>query len=161
MPLFLEFALIDPPKIFTTKEHPTAVIRFTIPRSEIQAVMGPAINEVLSVTASQRIARVGPVFSYHHRIDPSVFDFEVGVPLASQVRSEGRVVPSRLAALRAAHTIYRGPYEGLGAAWAEFVAWLTAEGLDSRGELWESYAKGPESGPDASKWETELVRPLR
>ena len=68
---------------------------------------------------------------------------------------------SSLPAVRVVRTIYRGPYEGLGAAWGEFDAWITGSGFVVVEELWEYYAKGPESGPDTSKWETELVRPLR
>ena len=153
--------MIDTPQISTTTEHPTAVIRFNIPRSDIQSVMGPAIKEVMSVVRTQRIGLAGPVFAYHHRMDPALFDFEVGVPVTTAVRGEGRVVPSRLPALRAARTIYRGPHEGLGAAWTEFNAWLEAEKLQTRGELWECYARGPESGSDSATWVTELVRPLR
>jgi effector-binding domain-containing protein len=153
--------VIDTPQIITTIEHHTAVIRLTIPRAEIQSVMGPAIQEVMAVVGAQRLRMAGPVLSYHHRIDPAVFDLEVGVPVAGTVRGEGRVVPSRLPALRAARTIYRGPYEGLGAAWGEFSAWVGSQHRATRGEVWESYLKGPESGAEPSRWETELVKPLR
>ena len=63
--------------------------------------------------------------------------------------------------LPAVRTIYRGPYEGLGAAWGELDAWIKGNGFVVAGDLWWYYAKGPESGPDTSNWETELVRPLR
>ncbi len=153
--------MIDPPQISTTTEHRTAVIRLTVPRAEIRAVMGPAIQEVMAVVRAQRMSLAGPVFSYHHRIDPAVFDLEVGVPVTTAVRGEGRVVPSRLPALRVARTVYRGPYEGLGSAWGEFSAWIDAQPHATRGEMWECYLKGPESNPDPATFETELVKPLR
>jgi len=37
--------MLDEPKIATTPTLLTAVIRLTIPRAEIQQVMGPAIGE--------------------------------------------------------------------------------------------------------------------
>ena len=88
------------------------------------------------------------------------FDFEISVPVAAPVAAAGRVKPGRLPATTVARTVYRGPYEGLGAAWAEFSAWITASGRTPAPQLWECYVAGPESSPDPSAWRTELNRPL-
>ncbi len=85
--------MIDEPRIVSSEEQLTAVIRFTIPRHEIQQVMGPAIGEVMGVVAAQGIGPAGPVFSYHLRKDPETFDFEVGVQVRSEVKPSGRVRP--------------------------------------------------------------------
>lgn len=152
--------MIDDPRIVQTEQRPTAVIRFTIPRAEIQNVMGPAIGEVMAAVAAQGVAPAGPVFSRHFRMDPEIFDFEVGVPVAAPVAAAGRVVASELPAATVARTNYRGGYEGLGAAWCEFGAWIEANAHTPAEELWEYYAAGPESSPDPSNWRTELNRPL-
>jgi effector-binding domain-containing protein len=93
-------------------------------------------------------------------MDPEVFDFAAGVPVAKPVSSSGRVQPGQLPAARVARTIYHGPYEGLGAAWGEFNAWLAANGHAPEPDLWESYVAGPESSPNPAAWRTELNRPL-
>jgi len=152
--------MIDKPQIIQTAAQQTAVVRLTIPRSEIQKVMGPAIGEVLAAVAAKGMTPAGPVFSRHFRIDPEVFDFEVGVPAAKRFKASGRVEPSNLPSAKAAGTIYRGPYEGLGSAWEQFDNWIVATGHIPAPSLWERYAKGPESGKDPSNWETELVRPV-
>ena len=152
--------MIDTPAITTTSEQPTAVIRLTIPRSEIQKEMGPAHQELFSTLAAQGIAPAGPWFSHHFRMDPATFDFEVGVPVSAAVKPTGRVGSSRLPAARVARTVYRGGYEGLGEAWGEFETWIKDAGLTPAKELWEVYAAGPESGSDPATWRTELNRPL-
>ena len=152
--------MIDTPAITTTRDHATAVIHLTIPRAEIQQAMGPAHQELFSTLAAQGVAPTGPWFSHHYRMDPATFDFEVGVPVSGPVTPAGRVASSRLPGTRVARTVYRGGYEGLGAAWGELDAWIRREGLKSSGELWEVYAAGPESGSDPSAWRTELNRPL-
>ena len=152
--------MLDKPQIVHTTTQHTAVIRLTIARAEIQKVMGPAIAEVMSTLAAQHLAPIGPVFSYHFRMDPEVFDFEVGVPVASPVSAQGRVQPGQLPAAVVARTIYHGPYEGLGAAWGEFIAWIAAAGHTQAPSLWETYAAGPESEPDSAAFRTELNRPL-
>ena len=152
--------MIDRPYIVETKAQQTAVIRLTIPREEIRNVMGSAIGEVMATIAAQGIPAAGPVFSHHFRMDPKVFDFEVGVPVGSAVAPAGRVYPGQLPATPVARTTYRGPYEGLGAAWGEFDSWI-ADGRHTPGpDLWERYVAGPESGPDPATWRTELNRPL-
>lgn len=152
--------MIDPPMITETSEQRTAVIHLTIPRSEIQQVMGPAIGEVMSLVMSQGNLPTGPVFSYHLRMDPETFDFEVGVPVGRPITPLGRVQPSRLPAAKVARTIYRGPYERLGSAWGEFDGWIAAQGLKKGPTLWECYLTDPASNPDPATWETELIRPL-
>lgn len=152
--------MLDAPQFLQTTSQPTAVIRFTIPRSEIQHVMGPGFGELMSTLAAQGIAAMGPFFSHHFRMDPQTFDFELGVPVPSPVTPMGRVTNSALPSVKVARTIYRGGYEGLGAAWGEFLALLDGQGHKSGPSLWECYRKGPESGPDSATWETELTRPL-
>jgi effector-binding domain-containing protein len=152
--------MLDTPQIIQTEDQPAAVIHLTIPREEIQKVMGPAIQEVLAAVKAQGIGPVGPVFSHHFRMDPRTFDFEVGVPVRGAVQETGRVKNGKLPAAKVARTVYRGPYEGLGPAWGEFGKWVAAEGLEPAADVWEIYVAGPETGPDASKWQTELNRPL-
>jgi effector-binding domain-containing protein len=152
--------MIDTPRIVQTDAQLTAVIHLTIPRAEIQNVMGPGMGELMATVAAQGIAAAGPLFSHHLRMDPDIFDFEIGVPVAASVAAAGRVMPSHLPASRVARTVFHGAYEELGAAWGELEAWITASGHTSGPELWECYETGPESGPDPATWRTELNRPL-
>jgi effector-binding domain-containing protein len=153
--------MLDTPKITKTDAQHTAVIHVTVPRNKIQEVMGPGIQEVRATVAAQGIATAGPWFTHHLRMDPEVFDLEIGVSVKTPVSASGRVKPGRLPAVKVARTVYRGPYDGLGAAWGEFTEWIKAQGHEQCQDLWEVYAAGPESSPDPSNWRTELNRPLK
>ena len=120
--------MLDTPQITQTAAQLTAIIRLTVPREEIRDVMGPGIGEVRAAVAAQGIAPAGPWFTHHLRMDPVTFDFEVGVPVAAPVVAVGRVKAGHLPATKVARTVYRGAYEGLAAAWGEFMAWIAAEG---------------------------------
>ena len=147
-------------RVASSHAQATAVIRFTIPREEIQNVMMAAVGEVLAAVMAQKAGPVGPVFSYHYRLDPKVFDFEVGVPVNAEFKPTGRVIAGTLPAAKVAIATYQGGYEGLGNAWGEFNDWVIEQELSPRESLWECYAKGPESSPDPNTWETILFRPL-
>jgi effector-binding domain-containing protein len=152
--------MIDTPHIAQTAAQHTAVIRLTVPRAEIQHVMGPGYREVMAAVAAQGIAPAGPWLTHHLRMDPDTFDFEICVPVATPISAAGRVQPGQLPAATVARTVYRGRYEGLSVAWGEFMAWIAAQGHTPAPDLWEIYVAGPESSPDPANWRTELNRPI-
>lgn len=152
--------MLDNPQVVDAPKLLTAAIRFTVPRAEMAKVMGPAIGELMAALAAQGLAPAGPVFSYHFRMDPAVFDFEVGFPVKTAVKPTGRVKPSTLRAARVARARHRGAYEGLGQAWGELDAWIAAQKLKPAVDLWEFYSAGPESSPNPANWLTEMNRPL-
>ena len=152
--------MLETPQIVRSTWIRSAVIRLTIPRAEIQQVMGAAIQELMAGLSAQGITPAGPLYSYHRRMDPEVFDLEVGVPIASPVTPAGRIRAGELPATRVAHAVYRGPYEGLAGAWGELDRWLAEAGHTPRPDLWECYVAGPETSADPADWRTELNRPL-
>ncbi len=152
--------MLDKPQIVQTTAQVSAVIRLTVPRADIQKVMGPGLSELRAAVAAQGILTAGPWFTHHLRMDPEVFDFEICVPVASPVAEVGRVKPGQWPAGTVARTNYHGAYEGLGPAWAEFNAWIKAQGHKPAPDLWERYVTGPELNPHPDTWRTELSRPL-
>src|SRR5208337_1587042 len=120
--------MLDTPQIVRTAPQRTALIRITVARAEIRNVMGPGRSELMAAVAAQGIGAAGPWFSHHLRIDPQIFDFEIGVPVTAPVTAVGRVKPGHWPAITVARTVYHGSYEGLGAAWEEFDAWIVTNG---------------------------------
>ena len=153
--------MIESPKIIQTNAHQAAVIRLTIPRSEMMKSFGPAVQELMSTLAGQGVKPVGAVFAHHLRMPPDMFDFELGVEVTAPVAAAGRVKPGQLPAAKVARTVYHGPYDGLPGAWGEFVTWMKANGHEQAEDLWEVYQVGPQSSPDPGDWRTELNRPLK
>src|SRR3977135_826602 len=109
--------MIAAPEIMMTDAQEAAVIRLTIPRSEMMKVFGPAVGELMAVLAAQGVEPVGAVFAPHLKIPPDTFDFELGVKVAAPVKVAGRVKLGQVPAAKVARTVYSGPYEGLPAAW--------------------------------------------
>jgi effector-binding domain-containing protein len=152
--------MLEIPRITRTFDQLTAVIHLTVPRCEIQTVMGPGVKELMEALETQGITPGGPWFNHHLRIEPDIFDFEISVPVASPVEPVGRVKPSRLPGAVVARTVYHGGYEGLADAWGEFMTWIFANGHRPGNNLWECYVLGPESSLEPSDWRTEFNLPL-
>jgi len=152
--------MIDTPQITQTAGQLTAFVHLTVPRAEIRNVMWPGLMEVRAALSAQGIAAAGPWFTHHLRMVPDVFDFEICLPVATPFSTAGRVEAGQWPATTVARTIFHGDYEGLGAAWEEFDAWIVAKGYTPRPDLLERYLVGPEVEADPSGWRTELNRPL-
>ena len=135
--------MISIPEILQTEAEAAAVIRLTVPRSEIRKVFGPAVGELMAALTEQGVKPSSPVFAHHLKMSADTFDFELGVKVAAPVKATGR-----------------GPYEGLPSAWGEFDAWMKANNHEKAESLWELYSVGPQSTPDPANWRTELNRPL-
>jgi len=148
-------------QILQTDAVPAAVIRLTVPRTEMIKVFPAAVGEVMTVVAAQGLKPLGAVFAHHLKLSAEVFDFEVGVTLDAPVAAAGRVRPGELPAARVARCLYSGQYQGLASAWDEFHTWMTANALEPAGDLWEVYLVGPASTQDPAQWRTELNRPLK
>jgi len=153
--------MIETPQVITMPQATTAYIHLRIPREEMSGVFGPTLEELFGALAAQDIPPAGPVFAHHLRMDPGVFDFELGVPVDEAPREEGRIEVGDRPEATVARTVYHGSYEGLPAAWGEFDAWMEAEGCVQAEDIWETYLVGPDSSSDPEDWRTELVRPLR
>ncbi len=152
--------MIETPRILQTTPKLTAVIHLMIPKHEIQNVMGSGLGELMATIAAQGIKPAGAWFDHHFKIADDSWDFEICVPVSAPVAAAGRVKPSQRPAMKAAQTVYHGPYEGLGAAWGEFLDWITANGHSPARDLYQCYVAGPESSADPAKWRTELTKPL-
>ena len=152
--------MLDKPQIIQTTDQLTAVIHLTIPKDEIQNVMGPGIQELHATLAKQGIKPTGPWFTHHFKIMPDKWDFEICLPVSAPVKAAGRVIPGRWPAMKVARTVYQGGFEGLGEAWGELMDWIETNGHQPAEDLWERYLAGPESSPNPAEWRTELNRPL-
>jgi effector-binding domain-containing protein len=152
--------MLERPQITRTTDQLTAFLHLTVPCTEIQNVMGPGLHEVMAAVAAQGLTPAGPWFTHHLRRPTDTFDFEICVPVSTGATAMVRVKPGLWPATTVARTIYHGGYEGLAAAWGEFLAWVAANGHTPAADLWERYLVGPETSPDPTQWRTELNQPL-
>ncbi len=152
--------MIDTPYVVRTKAHRAALLHITVPRSEIRAVMGPGLKELREAVSAQGISTHGPWFTHHKRMDPAVFDFEIGVFVSAAVTRAGRMEPGELPAATVARAVLYGDYEGLASAWQQLDAWVVAQGHTPRDDFWEVYLTGPETVSTPDGWRTELNQPI-
>ena len=149
-------SIISTPAVVTTQKVITAAIHLTIPGRDMPKYMDPAIQEIIRTVMAQGIRITGPMFSYHHRRPSDTFDFEIGFPVSTPIKEEGRVRNSMLPALKVVRSVYQGPYEGLAQAWTALQQWVRANGHPETGRFWEGYLNNPDEVKDPNAYRTEL-----
>lgn len=153
--------MIEPPSVVQLESRPTAVIHFRIPRDEMGEAFGSAIPELLQVLTAQGAAPAGGAFAHHFQMLDNEFDFDLGFPVTKPITASGRVKSAEWPAMRAAHTVLHGNYDGLPDAWGEFEAWYGKLNEEPAPDIWETYDTGPESSENPDDWRTGLYRPLK
>lgn len=147
-------------EIRTQKLQHTAVIRETVPMSEIGPWMGAVFAEVGGHLARAGGQMAGPPFSRYFGMPASTADVEAGFPVDRPVAPGGRVVPGELPAGPAAVTVHSGLYETIGAAYEAIGRWLAENKRQPAGPPWEVYLTDPVATPDPAQWRTEVIQPL-
>jgi len=152
--------LIEEPVVMETRPQLAAAIPLKVPRSQLQSVMGPGLNEIIVAVKTQKIGPAGPWFTHHLKMDPANCDFEICVPVKAPITGVGRVESREIPSMKVVQTVYKGPYEKLGEAWREFGDWIKAKAHRTAPDFYEWYPVGPESSPNPAAWRTELQCPL-
>jgi effector-binding domain-containing protein len=138
-----------------------AAIRVTAVPSEIGEALRAVLPEVSGYLDQEGVSPSGPPFARFFDYTEDEADFEAGYPVERPVAGAGRVEAGELPGGQAAVTTHVGPYEGLQDAHDAIGEWVLARDHDPAGPVWEVYVTGPEQEADPSRYETEVVWPLR
>lgn len=137
-----------------------AALRHTGPHDQIGAVYrrlyGWAREKGLTPAGPACTVFLTPPSAQH----PERAEYEVCLPIAGEVASEGDIVIKTLPAATVAAVRVKGPYSDIGARYTELLAWLAAEGLDPEGPPREVYLRHPGSGGDPADFLTEIQVPV-
>jgi effector-binding domain-containing protein len=116
--------------------RPTAVVAAATTWPEFPTLWKGMLDEVWACVSAAGASRSCRNVMLYLDDVPHV---EIGVERLEPFQLTGRVQASALPAGRAAVTIHRGPYDGLGEAHQAVVEWCAEQGLDRAGPRWEIY----------------------
>jgi len=162
--------MISEPKLEDRAAIPYVAIRAQVTMGEMPTL--PKLwDEVAGWLGSKGIAPTGAWFWRYRIVDmTNKLEIDVGIPLATPVKGEGRIIADTIPAGRYVTMVYTGPFEGDGLmnATRDLLAWADKNGIvwdkwpaGSTGEGWqariENYRTDPAKEPDPQKYETELA----
>lgn len=142
-------------------EQPVVSIRVTIDESDVSRQLGILYSEIMGYVTRAKLTPTAPPFARMHSTADGKIDLEAGMAVKGEVKGEGRVKASTLPGGRVATTWHVGPYHDLSKTCARLEAWMKEQGHVSAGGLWEVYWTDPGIEPDATKWRTQVLWPIR
>jgi AraC family transcriptional regulator len=140
--------------------HQTASVRDTVPEGDVTQAIGRSFQAVREALAKQSVDATGSMYVRWHEFGEQV-DMEAGIMVDATITQDGDVKPGKLPGGPAVMAVHAGPYEGLKATYDALEAWLARAGRTANGGPWEIYLTDPSAEPDAAKWLTEIIYPLR
>jgi effector-binding domain-containing protein len=159
---------MDEPVVVERAEQPYAAISATVPMAGLATELPPLIGEVFGWLAGQGVEPAGPPIWRYRLIDMSrELLVDVGVPVATAVSGNGRIVGGILPAGKYVTVTHVGHPNELAGVTGELLAWAERGGLTwdmtptDQGERWgcrlEEYLTDPAEEPDMTRWATRLA----
>jgi len=154
------------PRITERNAQPYVAVRerVTVPYND---VVDRAYGELFGWLEANGISPAGAPFIKYDLIAMPELEVEFGVPTATPVTANGRVVAGALPAGRYAAVSYWGGYEDLMDVNAVLIGWAKEKSLkwdavetpagDRFASRLEIYETDPRQEPDQSKWQTEVA----
>jgi effector-binding domain-containing protein/catechol 2,3-dioxygenase-like lactoylglutathione lyase family enzyme len=160
--------MLTMPRIVEREAAPYVAIPATVTMREIGPTAQTLLPAVFAWLAGRGIAPAGPPFFRYVVIDMArALAIEFGVPTATEVAGDGRVLSGRLPGGRFVALVHRGPYDRLYDANAVLIGWAKERGIrfdseatpagDRFGCRLESYLTDPRREPDPERYETEVA----
>jgi len=147
-------------EIKENERRPVIGMRRKINVAEVGDFIREAFSAVGPFFESNGMEMTGPPVSIYYAVNGSEMDVAAGAPVTQVTAITDEISEFELAGGKAATAIYTGPYEGIGAAWGEFMSEISGRGETAVEPCWEEYITDPTTEPDSSKWQTLLVQPL-
>ncbi|MBV9875200.1 MAG: GyrI-like domain-containing protein [Verrucomicrobia bacterium] len=160
--------MITSPKIVERGEQPYVAVKSVVSMKEIGEAAGQFLGEIFGWAAGHGLAPAGAPFFKYNVIDMERgLEIEFGIPMASPVKGDDRVLAGVLPAGRYASLVCQGPYEQLREANGALLDWIKEQGLkpdvteSSEGDRFgcrlEIYLTDPAVEKDPQKWATEVA----
>ncbi len=129
--------------------------------AKIAETLAQILPSVFQHVMSRGIPMMGPPTVLYMQWGPGTLTLRGGIPVAKGTEASGDVEAALLEAGRAAVTIHRGSYDGLGDAHAALERFLHEQGEEPRGPLREVYLTDPGEVPNPDDWRTQLIWPVK
>jgi effector-binding domain-containing protein len=148
------------PELVTLEPTTTAVVRETVPMSELTGFFDRAFGAVMAAAQDQDVAVTGPPFAMYLGMPTETVDIAAGFPTDRAVSPAGGVVPSELPGGRAGQLLHVGSYDSLEQAYGRLMGWLGEQGLVPSQVMWETYLNEPTPDGDPNANQTLITWPV-
>ena len=128
---------------------------------EIAKAMGDAYGEIWAFMQANQIPPSGAALAVYYDYSENEMVFRVGFFIAAEdaAKADGSVMTDKTPAVRAAHAMHVGPYDGLQETYLKIMGDMKWNGHRYGKPTWEVYHNDPDTTPPA-ELKTEIFMAL-
>lgn len=147
-------------KIKKQKAQPALATRQVIAVDKLPEVLGRTFGAIIAYLGELKKKPAGPPFVAYHNMDIQALDVEVGFPVHGKLPGKGELKDITIPGGEVATCMHTGPYEALKDTYGEFTAWVTQQGAEAAGVVYEYYLNAPDQ-VSKDQLKTRLAFPLK
>jgi len=140
--------------------QPVLSIRTRAAVQNLPQALGQAYGSIAQYLAQQGQQPAGAPFTAYYNMDMEDLDIEIGFPVASSLPGNAPIQAGEIPAGPVVSCLYVGPYDKCEAAYEAVDQWMTANGHEGTGIVYEFYLNDPSNTPPEAL-QTQIVFPLK
>jgi effector-binding domain-containing protein/uncharacterized protein YndB with AHSA1/START domain len=146
-----------------TEKQFAIVIKDSSKCDEVDVMMDRVFGELGKFIGENKIEISGYPFAKVYLWDEKANKYvaEVGFVIKNKVEGKGNIKCIEIPAARVVSAIHNGAYESSGSTYMAIEKYIRDNKLTCVGVPTEIYIIGPEKEPDMSKWQTEIIYPVK
>lgn len=150
-------------KVKQTEMHYAIVIKDSSKCDEVDALMGKVFGELFQYAGENKIEMSGYPFSICSLWDEknNKYVAEIGIPVKTKTEGKGIIKCIEVPSTKVVSAIHNGAYETSGNTHIAIDNYIKENKLTCVGAPTEIYITDPESEPDMTKWQTEIIYPVK
>jgi len=138
----------------------TLMVRMTVPAAKLSDIMGEVYGELGAYMGQKGIPFAGAPYAMYYNMDMEALDVEMGFPVLSDDKGEGRIKPGEIPAGRVVAAVHHGPYATIEETYTKLMAHVKEEGLETTEWMYEYYLNSPMEVKE-EELQTEICFPLK
>jgi len=140
--------------------RPALLVHGRFPDTEISTEVGRMFGDVARWAGQHAVTTSGPAFTRYTTWAGGQCEIDAGFVVAAPPRSaDAPISVGHIGGCLAACATHVGPYDALSQTYASMQEWITDNGYETAGEMWEEYLTSPDTPPSQKR--TDVFWPVR
>ncbi len=135
-------------QIIETKAQPVLSIKTVTPVENLPQVLGKAYESIFNYIKENEENPTDAPFTAYYNMDMENLEVEVGFPVANELAGKDEIVAGQIPAGRKVVSLYYGAYKDIGQAYEAMMKWISENGFQPTGVVYEFYYNSPMEVPE-------------
>lgn len=136
-------------EVIESQAQPVLSVRQTISVTLLPQIIGPVFQAIIDYLSELGLQPADAPFACYYNMDMDNLDVEIGFPVSEVLPGRGDIKPGEIPAGKKATTLYVGPYQEMGPTYEAMSKWVSDNGYEATGVVYELYYNSPIEVPES------------